>query len=146
MVHSNVLSDFSISVQFPAIKGLGVDSWTPTFLISGIGDWGDIHEPCGSCEGPRLVYCLVGVRISSGSITDLTKYQGQVMRSLKYIKSGLSGLFPYQSYQSIVCTMELAINTIWYGAGETIRWCIAWPLGQPACEIRSSVSAPRFSE
>ena len=32
------------------------------------------------------------------------------------------------------------------GAGETIRRCIAWPLGQLACGIRSSVSAPRFSE
>ena len=32
------------------------------------------------------------------------------------------------------------------GAGETIRRSIAWPLGQLACGIRSSVSAPRFPE
>ena len=37
------------------------------------------------------------------------------MRSLKYIKSGLSCLFAYQSRQSIVWAMELAINTIWSG-------------------------------
>ena len=70
-------------------------------------------SPTGHAGVPGLVYCLVGAGISSGSITDLTKYQGQAMRSLKYIKSGLSGLFPYQSRQSIVWTMELAINTIW---------------------------------
>ena len=33
----------------------------------------------------------------------------------KYIKSGLSCLFAYQFRQSIVWTMELAINTIWQG-------------------------------
>ena len=32
------------------------------------------------------------------------------------------------------------------GAGETIRRCIACSLEQPACEIRSSMSAPRFPE
>ena len=34
---------------------------------------------------------------------------------LKYIKSGLRCLFAYQSRQSIVWTMELAINAVWQG-------------------------------
>ena len=70
-------------------------------------------RPAGHAGVPGLVYCLVGASTSSGSITDLSKYQGQAIRSLKYIKSGLSCLFAYQSRQSIVWTMEFAINTIW---------------------------------
>ena len=101
-------------IQFPGMKGLRVDS--PLFFInSRFSDWaiGETYtSPAGRAGIPGLVYCLVGAGISSRSITDLTKYKGQAMRSLKYIKSGLSCLFVYQSHQSIVWTMELAINTI----------------------------------
>ena len=71
-------------------------------------------SPAGHADVPGLAYCLVGTGISSGSITDLTKYRGRRCEILKYTKSGLSCLFAYQFRQSISpWTMELAINTIW---------------------------------
>ena len=55
------------------MKGLGVDSRTPTFFDSGIDDWETYASPVGHVGVPGLAYCLVGTGISSGSITDLTK-------------------------------------------------------------------------
>ena len=72
-------------------------------------------SPAGHAGVPGLAYRLVGTGISSGSITDLTKCQGQAIRNLKYIKAGLSYLFAYQSPKSVVWAMELAINAIWSG-------------------------------
>ena len=68
---------------------------------------------------PGLVYCLVGAGTSSGSITDLIKYQGQVMRSLKYMKSGLLpisvSVSPVHGLDDGTCHKHNLV-----GAGETI--------------------------
>ena len=50
---------------------------------------------------------------------------------LKYIKSGLMCLFAYQSRQSIVWTMELAINTVWQGLARLFN--VASPGSRAAC-------------
>ena len=60
------------------------------------------------------------------------------MRSLKYIKSSLLpisiSVSPVHSLDDGTCHKDNLV-----GAGETIRWCIAWPLGSllvgsgPAC-------------
>ena len=92
-----------------------VDSRTPTFLDSGIGNWGTYASPAGHAGITGVVYCLVGTGISSGSITDVTKYRVRRCEILTFIKSGLSCLFAYQFRQSIVWTMELAINEIGRG-------------------------------
>ena len=50
------------------------------------------------------------------------------MRSLKYIKSGLLpisiSVSPVHSLDDGTCHKHNLV-----GAGETIRWCIAWPSG-----------------
>ena len=55
------------------MKGIGVNSWTPTFFDSGIGDWETYASPAGHAGVPGPAYYLVGTSNSSGSITDLAK-------------------------------------------------------------------------
>ena len=147
MVHSNVLSDFSISYPVSCNQGSQgrlMDTHFSWIRESVIGE--TYRSPAGHAGVLGPVYCLVGAGISSRSITDLTKYQGQAMWSLKYIKSGFKwpisiSVSPVHSLDDGACHKHSLV-----GAGETIRRCITWPLGQPACGIRSSVSAARFPE
>ena len=126
------------------MKGLGVDSRTPTFLNSGISDWEDIREPGGSCRGPRArVLSCWGryfIRVDH--------------RPHQILGSGDAKFKVYKVRVKLpVCISVSPVHSLDYGAchkhnlvgaGETIRQCIAWPFGQPACGFLSSTSAPRF--
>ena len=99
--------------------------------------------PAGHAGVPGLVYCLVGAGISSGSITDLTKCWGQAMQSLVYKVRFKWPIFisvsPVHSLDDGACHKHNLV-----GAGETIRRCIAWPLRQLVCGIRSTCRPQGF--
>ena len=109
------------------MKGLRVDSRTPTFLESVIGE--TYAPPAGHAGVPGLEYCLVGTGISSGSITDLTKYSGQALPIFKVYKVRFKlpvckSVLPVHSLHDGACHKPNLV-----GAGETIRRCIAWSKG-----------------
>ena len=92
-------------------------------------------SPAGHAGVPWLMYCLVGAGISDA------EFKVYKVRFKWPISISVS---PVQSLDDGACHKHNLV-----GGGETIRQCIAWPLGQPACGIGPSGSllvgsAPRF--